>query len=304
MSQVALVIIFNHKYNRNIPLLDDLYRERFSDIIYIVPFYKKGEVDDSKYEVIDVYESSYSYQGYVAQAYNRLSKHNSKYYMFIGDDLILNPGIDENNFKEYFNIEEGDSYSTEVCKINEPFGKYRWFYSRVYHNIMCFADNRFVNFRSELPIREEAFSIAKQKGYQDFSINKKFFYKNKGIRGRMQSFFERRRPIPKEAEYPLFGGYSDLFIIASNDFADFSHTSGVFASMGVFAEVAIPTAMVLSCKRIIQQKDTKFERGDMWGMDNKQAFGKQYGFSLKKLLETWPKNLLFVHPVKLSQWKN
>lgn len=304
MKDVTLVIIFNHKYNKNIPILDELYKNRFSDIVYIVPFYKSGEVDDSKYEIIDVYESSYSYQGYVAQAYYRLRKHTSKYYMFIGDDLILNPKIDENNFMEYFNIDVGESYSTEVCKINEPFGKYRWLYSRVYHNFMCFTDNRFVNFRDEIPSREDAFEISKLKGYRDFSIDKKFYFRNKGIKGRLKSLIERRRTIPKEAEYPLFGGYSDLFIIANKDFADFAHISGVFSAMEVFAEIAIPTAMVLSCERIVQQKDTKFERGDIWGMDNKQAFGQRYGFSLDKLLDDWPENLLFIHPIKLSQWKN
>ena len=48
----------------------------------------------------------------------------------------------------------------------------------------------------------------------------------------------------------------------------------------------------------------EFIRGDIWGMDNKRSLGDGYGFSLKRLFESWPEETLFIHPVKLSEWKN
>lgn len=304
LSKVTLVIVFNHKYNKNIPLLEELYSAKFSDIVYIVPFYKMGELNDEKYQIVSVYDTSYSFQGYIAQAYESLRKHDADYYLFIGDDLILHPEISENNFRKYFKLSEGESYNTEICKINEPFGKYSWDYSRVYHNLMRFCDDRFVNFRSEIPDKAEAFRIAEEKGYTDFTIDKLLYLKNRGIKGRIKGVIERKKSIPKEVVYPLFGGYSDLCIISGNDFLDFAHMAGVLAAIGVFAEIAIPTSMVLTCKKIKQQKDTDFERGDIWGMENKRAFGDKYGFSLKRLFASWPENILFIHPIKLSQWKN
>lgn len=303
MSKVTLVIIFNHKYNNNIPIIYDIYRKRFEDIVFVVPFYRDEEMDNKMYEIIGVYDSSYSFEGYIAQAYYRLKEHNSKSYLFIGDDLVLHPRIDENNFKNYFNIDEGDSYNTEICKINEPFGRYKWNYSRIYQSFMCFTSNRFVNYREEIPTKEQALDIAKNKGYVDFKIKKHFYLSDAGIRGHIRSFILRCKTIPREAEYPLFGGYSDLCIVSGDDLQQFSHMLGVFSSMGLFVEVAIPTAMILTCKSIKQQQDTRFERGDIWGMDSKQALGKKYGYSLERLFKEWPENLLFIHPIKLSQWK-
>lgn len=302
MSNVTLAIIFNHKYNKNIPILKELYGPRFSNIVYIVPFYKKGEFDDKKFKIISVYETSYSFQGYIAQAYEYLSRYNSIHYLFIGDDVILHPYINEYNYQEYFNLENDESYITEFCKINEPFGEYRWTYSRIYHNLMCLCDNRFINFRNEIPSKKEAFKIASHKGFYDFSIKKSFYLKAKGIRGRLTDLYQRLKPIPKETTYPLFGGYSDILIISRNDFLDFAHLTGVFASLGMFAEIAIPTSMVLTCKKIKQQTDTNYKRGDIWGMERKKAFGDKYSFSLKYLFSSWPKDTLFIHPIKLSQW--
>ena len=224
MSNVTLIIIFNHKYNKNIPLIDELYGKRFSDIVYIVPFYKKGELDDKRYEIISVYETSYSFQGYIAQAYSELEKHEASHYLFIGDDLILHPDIDERNYKEYFHVGAEDSYCTEICKINEPFGNYKWDYSRIYHNVLCLKNDRFVNFKSEIPSKEEAFIIASQKGYEGFTINKSFYSKsNIGLKRNISNLLLKMRPLPKETEYPLFGGYSDLFILSGDDLANFAH---------------------------------------------------------------------------------
>jgi hypothetical protein len=38
-STVALVIIYNHRYDKNIDILESIYANRFSNIFHIVPFY-------------------------------------------------------------------------------------------------------------------------------------------------------------------------------------------------------------------------------------------------------------------------
>ncbi len=90
---IALVIIHNHRYDANISRLDEIYKNRFSYIFHLVPFY-----NGDKNNVITVYENSHYFQGYVVQAYERLTTEgNFNHFIFIGDDLILNPQININN---------------------------------------------------------------------------------------------------------------------------------------------------------------------------------------------------------------
>ncbi len=54
VKKVALLIIYNHRYDKNIPLLETLYGERFTYLYHIIPFY-----DGTKDNVITVYDSSF-----------------------------------------------------------------------------------------------------------------------------------------------------------------------------------------------------------------------------------------------------
>lgn len=54
MEKIALLIIYNHRYDKNIPILDKIYEGRFSYVYHVVPFY-----DGDRENVIAVYENSY-----------------------------------------------------------------------------------------------------------------------------------------------------------------------------------------------------------------------------------------------------
>ena len=105
--RVCLVIVFNHRYDKNIKRLREIYAGKFSNIMFLVPFYDGADKD-----VCPVYESSFQFQGYLIQAFGKLSKMDVDYYMFIGDDLILNPQINESNFVDYFALQEKEVYLT------------------------------------------------------------------------------------------------------------------------------------------------------------------------------------------------
>ena len=78
MSDVALIIIYNHRYDKNISVLEKLYNSRFSDIYHLVPFY-----DGNKTNVIPVYENSFYFQNYVAQGLKSYFNEKYKHYFFI-----------------------------------------------------------------------------------------------------------------------------------------------------------------------------------------------------------------------------
>lgn len=105
MSKPALVIIYNHQFNRNIQPIEDLYRNRFSKIFHLVPFY-----EGNRPNVIPVYENSFYFQGYVSQAWSELKSAGAGHYIFVGDDLILNPMINEENYRTELAVDEETSF--------------------------------------------------------------------------------------------------------------------------------------------------------------------------------------------------
>ena len=62
MTKVALIIIYNHQYIKNIEITERIYNGKFSNIYHLVPFYH-----GVRSNVIPVYDNSHYFQGYVAQ---------------------------------------------------------------------------------------------------------------------------------------------------------------------------------------------------------------------------------------------
>ncbi len=302
MDKAALVIIFNHKYNKNIPELQNIYKNNFSNIIYLVPFFRENEMYQEEYNIETVYSSSYTFQAYIAQSIKSIMDRMVTHYIFIGDDLFLHPAINEYNYKEFFAVSAEDSFITELFPINQCFERYTWKFSRVHEILSRIQGNRFVNALQELPSIDQAYGLSGEKGFSDFKMAGGSYFASGNVLTKTQCKIWDWS-MSKKRQYPVFGGYSDLLLIPRPEMEEFAHYCGVLGAMDIFVESAIPTSMVLACKKIKTIKDTSYERGDIWGMENKEDFGKKYGFDLQRLFGEWPQNLLFTHPVKLSQWQ-
>lgn len=74
-----------------------------------MPFYD-GNVEN----VIPVYESSFRFQSYIAQAYQHLKGKGYTHYFIVADDMILNPQINETNLFELTGIGEHQSYIYDI----------------------------------------------------------------------------------------------------------------------------------------------------------------------------------------------
>src|SRR5690348_16209399 len=114
MSKVALIIIYNHQYNKNIEIVERIYKNKFSNIYHLVPFYR-GE----KSNVIAVYQSSYYFHGYVSQGLKSFFKKEYSHYFFIADDMILNPMINEDNYREYLHLSDHSCFIPRLSTIDE-----------------------------------------------------------------------------------------------------------------------------------------------------------------------------------------
>ncbi|HYO87569.1 MAG TPA: hypothetical protein VER79_02920, partial [Candidatus Limnocylindrales bacterium] len=44
-ARICLVVIFNHRFEANLPILDRLYGDRFHHVRYLMPFYQGTRSD-------------------------------------------------------------------------------------------------------------------------------------------------------------------------------------------------------------------------------------------------------------------
>ena len=307
MTKAALIIIYNHRFEENIDALERIYGKRFSSIFHLIPFYTGDRPN-----VIPVYDNSYYFQGFIAQALRSFFREDFTHYFFIADDMILNPRIDEKNLITELPLPEGYSFISTFSNYNA--NRKNGFWTRVEMAYQWKLHQNGLNAARELPTREAALEIftalhlptGPLKFEQIWRIPhtaKEWLlavFKNPLICFRYLCAKATKRQF--HLSYPLTGSYSDIFIIPSEHIKKFSHYCGVFAAGNLFVEHAIPTALVLTTNKIVTCGDRKLRGKALWSPDDFKEF-EPFEMSLFRLLRNFPPSYLFLHPVKLSQWK-
>lgn len=302
MSKVCLIVVFNHKYNKNIPILESIYRNRFSDIFYIVPFNTDEIPGIDREKIITVYETSYCFQGYLAQSFERIWDSKYSHYVVIGDDLLLNPLLNEKNIIEQMGLEEGESYIKNIIPYGNSSGDQS---NKLYNIFSAFRINTGVSYKNEIPSYEQACKLCESHGY---TISKKLpisFFLKKGYlfpKHILLTFFTLCMNKGMKLPYPLYKSYADMIVIDQKSMQEFCRLSGVFAAMNIFVETAIPLAMLLSCKKIKTESEIGYIGVENWGKDIPR-FEELHGRNLSSLFQNFGSNVLYYHPVKLSRWK-
>lgn len=110
-SRICACVILNHPFPSILPALRRLFRGRFSKLLFLMP-YERTEDDD----VVSVYRGSYCHTGYVADAYWKLKNVECDHFLFIHDDVFLNPRINEDNFYEFFPLGVNDGFIPVIVK--------------------------------------------------------------------------------------------------------------------------------------------------------------------------------------------
>jgi hypothetical protein len=306
MSEVAVVVMYNHAYPENIPVVEKLYAGRFSQLYHLVPFYQ-GDQEN----VIPVYGSSYYFQGFITQALDRFKTEGVKHYLFVADDLILNPAIDENNYHDFFQVRDQDAYIGSFIEFHHT----RSYWQRTAEALAWSIKQPGVEAEGLIPDAAEAQLRFASHGLEMGPISFRDGFKNPSEKPLLQCL---RSPVQfirwlrysvkhlKKQEYtlayPLVGGYSDIFIVDADSLSLFSHYCGVFAATNLFVEIAIPTALALSCRSIRTEAQTAFPGKALWTQEELKIL-EPYAFDLSRLLRFFPNNCLFLHPVKLSRWQ-
>ena len=318
MSNVALIIIYNHRFDRNIEIIERIYSSRFSNIFHLMPFYT-----GNKPNVIPVYENALFFQGFINQGFKSFFHEDIIHYFFIADDLILNPCINEENYQQIFELTNSTCFIPHFLNLHSLDS----FWPRVREAYKYKMRIRNVDVINELPSYNDALTkFAKfdlKLGYlrYDQIWNKKIyslrgfirrlaFEKGQLIKYLFRKVFRKNLLLP----YPMVGSYSDICIISSDSIKNFCHYCGVFAATNLHVEIALPTAIVLAADDVRTEDNLDYKGKALWPdgwnrLHGENDFAKndfremeRYNFQLKLLLEDFPKNYLYLHPIKLSNW--
>lgn len=288
-TKIALLVIYNHRFDKNIQRIRELYAGRFSHVYHIMPFYDGNEND-----VIPVYESSYCFSGYISQAYTHLKHLGFTHFFVVADDMILNPSLNEHSIWEQMGIDYSDSYIDEiVCFQN---GGKRW-WRRIIDALDYTPDQLGVELKGILPSKEEA--------YRRFDFHKLPYTpipRKELLRNPRKKDFVKMLTRSCELKYPLVRAYSDILLIPADVMPKFANYCGAFAATRLFVEMAIPTALILSADNIKLGNDVKLKPGAMWFEQDFKIL-EEYNNSLEKLFREFPEGKLYLHPIKLSKWK-
>jgi len=307
----CLVIFQNHQYLANVEPLDRLYGGRFNTRRHVVPFYRGDRTD-----VLPAYENSFRFQGYFAQAARELLAIDCDHYIFIADDLILNPKISDETYRDFFRLErDGACFVPELIPF--PSLDFRW--DRADNALRWRLDEPGVEAAHQLPPVEEARKRFDALGVPHGSVSaagvrrplprppstRRPFGLRRFAREAAEAGLANARlraPDARSLPYPLVAGYSDVFVLSREAAPDFLHYCGVMSATDLHAEVAIPTAMVLTAPHLSVEADCPVRGRALWDDDVKML--DRYDRDLDQLLRDFPPEHLYLHPVKLSQWRS
>lgn len=294
-KKIALLVVYNHRYDKNIKRVENIYKNRFSNIYHIVPFYD-GKIDGVN--IIPVYENSYYFQSYISQAYTHLSKFGFSHFLIIADDLIINPEVNENNIWDKVGINDDDCF---IPSRLIEFQKIEGFWPHLWDAMSYKKEQRGVEVENVLPSKEKAVDIFCEFGLSTEKIPLSALFHGKLILNLYMAL--KYFPWCRNLKYPLVGCYSDTFFVTNRVMDRFCTYCGAFAATKLFVEVAVPTALILSSEKdkIKFDSDLKLHDGALWP-DTIHELDK-YEFNLQNLLDNFPNDKFFIHPVKLSKWK-
>jgi hypothetical protein len=297
MPNVQLVVVFNHRYDANLPKLDAIYGERFGNIRYLMPFY-----DGPRGDVIPVYESSAQFSGFFAQAYRELSTIDADFFAFAGDDLLLHPRLNQENLAAELGLRDGGGYIKSLASLAAQ--PDHWQYTLP--TLQAFRPVPFVKALDELPDAPTARRLIERHGITLPPAQRRQLIRNArkahgGLSLLRHLHFILRQHQPGQ-EYPVVTGYADLIVISKSALREFCRFCGIFAAMNLWVETAVPTALALACKQVVVEQQTRWRGTELWQPDAVNRRMQASGYDISTLLAGYRDDELYVHPVKLSRF--
>ena len=237
---IALCIIYNRSYIKNIEVLDRLYSSSFDRILHIVPNHRKPQKN-----ILTAYRSSHVFQGYLADNRSAIEALGADHIAFAADDCLLNcrcildrvtVGIDRARASGFFAAFGPPLAASSAWKwahtlpiVSRFFGSPRLANPQVEGWLECLPDLE--RARSALG-RYDAAELRLEKPTSDDLA------KYSAIdRASVAALFGEALAI--ELPFPFVRGLTDFWVLTKDSVAEFLHYCGVFSSVNLWMEVAI-----------------------------------------------------------------
>ncbi|MCX4195981.1 hypothetical protein OMR07_10590 [Methylobacterium organophilum] len=118
---VSCCVLFNHPYPPNIPFLRDFYKRKYDDVLFIQPMVKSSDPD-----VYTSYRGSYTFHGMIADLAETLLSRDSEYFVFVHDDVLLNPLYDGAQLVERLNVQGNGAFIPHVFPLSRKVQDWAW----------------------------------------------------------------------------------------------------------------------------------------------------------------------------------
>ncbi len=322
MPKVALLILFNHNFERNLDRLDEIYKGRFDHVWYVMPFYT-----GSRKDVIRVHESSYHFQGFVAKALDLVRDESFDHYLFIGDDLLLNPKINQENYQRFFCVDKNSAFLPGMFLLTDenesrPYRHLAPYWPWLQSALDLEIDTPGLQVSQFLPSYDQALKRLAAHGlhFEPKVHWKMFVWKNLYSTEVFKALYKRKLSkkykwalsVLKSSKvfskkclpYPVIGSYSDILLVPHADSFEFMQYCGIFSALNLFVEIALPTSLALAATVIREEKDLPHKGYTMWTPEDAETFENRFNKSLANLYNRFPEDALYVHPVKFSRWNS
>lgn len=307
---VHLVVVFNHPHGKNIPLLESFLKEKFSSITYLLPLEATDRPDTITY-----YRGSYCFHGAIVDAFGFLSKKETDWFVFMQDDVLLRPDIDEHNILDFLNVDDCDAFFPAYRKLSQASDRWSWTVRILWkwlhpRNTLSGSGMKsvgdFLPITNDISMRLEKHGIPPCTdipciGPDSTALKNATAFNPPNSRSHhivqevAAGLFEESRSI--KIDHPLLYGVSDFFAVRKRALKNLVNAFGILAAADIFAEVSIPTALVRCCDRI--------SVGDKNGIQCRWAMGADRGdvFDAKSIRNEFIDNpsLLLIHPMKWSR---
>ena len=263
-SKPVLVVVYNHKYPQNVPIINQIYNNRFSRIYHLMPFYDKSMRNDGDENIIPVYDSSEYFHGYMAHGLSSYYKPDASHYIFVADDMALNPLINEDNYAKHFKLSKDAGFIHNLKLIGDIFLKKDRSWRSSYKAYQFNRKQYGLEELKHLPSFAEALERIKKSrlnpsidDLNNYDQNFSFIFQIESemlAKGITKQILTRWMWLivksinfirPYKVRYPLVRGFSDIVIVPQFLINKFCYYCGIFAAANLFVEIAIPTTMVL-----------------------------------------------------------